>query len=533
MTVIQLRGRSATTARPAFARLASWLHLHYVSLLIVIPLVVGVGVLNAWNVGGFPGPVNDDEGTYVSQAWAILAKNELAHYTYWYDHPPLGWAQISAWAWLTDGFDGAVPGIMVGRQLMVIATVVSSALIYVIMRRMQFHRVFAVIAVVLFAASPLAIQNHRMVFLDNLQVMWCLAAMAFAVSPKRSVNSAIAAGLCLAVSTLSKETGGILLPVVVYLIWQNRAKGERSWSLSMFGASYVGLCSFYLMYAVLKNELFEGAGHVSLLYALKWQMFGRASTGSPLDPSSETYSMVQGWYDLDVWFLWAAVVLTVVGFMFRRTRALALGYAIQVALMFKGSYVPKAYAIVLIPFAALVIASVCSELYRKFRETRVRDASTRVRRIGRAGVVIASVIALVGTGASFGYTAVPQWGEKLRVVTRHDSMRHYMEMRAFVEKNIPDKHTPMAVDDNLWIDLKREGYSHADWFYKIDLDPEVSVNYPQGWRSIDYVIIDRLPVKLLKGTPSVYEAIQNSEKVFENGDDYVGYTVYKVDHSKK
>ena len=47
----------------------------------------------------------DDEGTYVAQAWAVETRHDLAHYTYWYDHPPLGWFVIAAWTWPTQAFE--------------------------------------------------------------------------------------------------------------------------------------------------------------------------------------------------------------------------------------------------------------------------------------------------------------------------------------------------------------------------------------------------------------------------------------------
>ncbi len=52
-----------------------------------------MAVVNA--IGLYTGPIRfDDEGTYVSQALAVL-DGSLAPYTYWYDHPPLGWILLS------------------------------------------------------------------------------------------------------------------------------------------------------------------------------------------------------------------------------------------------------------------------------------------------------------------------------------------------------------------------------------------------------------------------------------------------------
>src|SRR5690349_20371986 len=53
----------------------------------------------AVNITGFP-MASDDEGTYLAQAWAVATGKGLAHYTYWYDHPPLAWIQLAALSWI-------------------------------------------------------------------------------------------------------------------------------------------------------------------------------------------------------------------------------------------------------------------------------------------------------------------------------------------------------------------------------------------------------------------------------------------------
>src|SRR5580700_7712288 len=136
-----------------------------------------VGTAMAWNLQGFPGRVNDDEGTYVDRGWGMLATHHLSNYTYYWDHPFLGWATIAAWAELTDGFARDARSVMVGRELMWVACLVSGALLYVLARRVDIQRPFAALAVVLFGASPLDIWYHRMVSLDNLATVWALAAL--------------------------------------------------------------------------------------------------------------------------------------------------------------------------------------------------------------------------------------------------------------------------------------------------------------------------------------------------------------------
>src|SRR5512145_868577 len=57
-------------------------------------------VLSLCNLDGAPS-YQDYEGTYTAQAFAVHS-GSLAPYTYWYDHPPLGWIQIAALNWLPD-----------------------------------------------------------------------------------------------------------------------------------------------------------------------------------------------------------------------------------------------------------------------------------------------------------------------------------------------------------------------------------------------------------------------------------------------
>src|SRR5437660_7987904 len=72
-----------------------WLVQHWEWLLLATILIV-VALLQGINMFHFP-YFEDDEGTYMSQAWAIVKEGQLAPYTYWYDHAPAGWILIAAW----------------------------------------------------------------------------------------------------------------------------------------------------------------------------------------------------------------------------------------------------------------------------------------------------------------------------------------------------------------------------------------------------------------------------------------------------
>src|SRR5579863_1051727 len=141
----------------------SWLVRHRTSLLLLSGATTLVGAAMSWNLAGYPGRADDDEGTYVSRAWAMLYEQHLSNYTYFWDHPFFGWAQIAAWARLTDGYALNSQAVMVGRECMLAVTLVSCALLYVLARRLDMGRAFAAAAVLLFGLSPLAIWYHRMV----------------------------------------------------------------------------------------------------------------------------------------------------------------------------------------------------------------------------------------------------------------------------------------------------------------------------------------------------------------------------------
>jgi hypothetical protein len=198
-----------------------------VSAALLAGLLVIVGLATAWNLEGFPGRVDDDEGTYVSQAWAILATHTLTHYSYWYDHPPLGWIQIAAFAWVTDGFNRVADAVYVGREFMWCLTLVGCVLVYVLGRRLGLRQATSAVAVLLFGLSPIAQYFHRMVSLDNIETVWVLAALVAATSAKAGAGAgwgpAVRTGICTACAVLSKETAIIFLPVIVWVLWQRLA----------------------------------------------------------------------------------------------------------------------------------------------------------------------------------------------------------------------------------------------------------------------------------------------------------------------
>ncbi|MER7007168.1 glycosyltransferase family 39 protein [Dactylosporangium sp. NPDC000555] len=477
-------------------RVNRWRH-HRTSLLILGPLLLVAGLVNGWNLHGWPGRINDDEGTYVNQAWAMLDHGALSHYTYWYDHPFLGWAIIAGYAGLTDGFDRAPSAVMVGREVMLITVLLSSALLYLLARRLRLNRGWSAVAVALFALSPLAVYFHRMVFLDNLATMLTLAALAAAASPRRSVSAALWSSVWFAAAALCKETIVILLPALVWLLVRHTGRRTRKWNLGLFFVSFTVLASSYPVFALLKNELLPGPGHVSLSWALWWQLFGRSGSGSLLDPSSGTFSLAKSWADLDPWLLLPGVLLIPAGLAVARLRPISLALLIQVVMMCRGGYMPFAYVIALLPFAALLIAGAGDLLWARGRTWRA---------------------APLAAAAAAAVLVVPAWTTTLYNQSKTDGSADSRAATRWVIDHIP-RDAVVVTDDYIWMDLKLAGFASPVWLWKVDTDPEVMHKYlPSGAASIDYVVMTDQADSILASLPTLRDGIAGSTVVARFGE---------------
>jgi 4-amino-4-deoxy-L-arabinose transferase-like glycosyltransferase len=526
------RSPSATSAAAGHG-LLPWFRRHRASLLVLVVVLALVGAATGWNLQGWPGRVNDDEGTYVAEAWALLYPHHLSPYTYWYDHPPLGWMQLAAYIGITDGFSRLSSAVMAGREFMWWVTLVSSLLLYVLGRRLGFRRGTAAFSVLAFGLSPLAIYYHRMVSLDNIAVMWFIAALACAASRRRNLAAAFGSAICMAAAVLSKETVVILLPVALWVLYQHTDQRTRRWHFGIFGVTLAGIVSVYPLFALLRGELLPGQGHVSLGWALWWQFFGRAGSGSLLDASSGSYVLVHFWATLDPWLLLAGVGLIPAGFAVKRLRPLAFALLLQIVVMLKGGYLPYFYVTAMLPFPALLMGGVADQLLdlgplpRAAFARLPRRFAPLAHRFGRfapqypgAGVVaVAAALMLI--------FVVPGWWD---TATRQSTVRGdatELAATAWVEQHVP-KRDVVVTDDYLWPDLKLRGWNPL-WLSKIDTDPQVMAEVlPHGYKSIQYIVLYAQAVSspvTLDAMPTMKAALAHSVLVRSFGG---GLTVRRV-----
>ncbi|MER6346689.1 ArnT family glycosyltransferase [Streptomyces sp. NPDC001595] len=484
-------------------------------------LLVAILVVQGWNIADYP-TLSDDEGTYLAQAWAVQEGRGLAHYTYWYDHPPLGWIQIAVLTWIPALIspDSMTVGTM--RAAMLLVSAVSAVLVYVLGRRLSLPRWAAGLGMALFGLSPLAVVLQREIFLDNLAVMWTLLAFTLAASPSRHLWHHFGAGIAAATAVLTKETMLVVLPALLLTMWRHSHRDTRKFAVTgaITACALIGLS--YPLFALLKGELLPGAGHVSLWDGITYQM-SRPGSGFVLDEGSGSYGVLQSWlyYDrvLPLGGLAGALLLLLTWRWSVTARALA-GPALTVAILAlvalrPDGYLPAMYIIQALPFLALVLAGGTASvahavLHKRRRAARPEDAREERRPYGR--YALAAALAL----AAAAYV-VPRWYDGDRTAMTADANAPYQAASKWLATEVPDPaDTRVLVDDALWLDLVHQGYEPglgAIWFYKADLDPAVTRTMPHGWRDLDYVVASPTVRRDAVDLPNVRAAIEHSTPV--------------------
>jgi hypothetical protein len=509
-------GRGAPRTR---SRFVSMLRRSQPSAVWFLPVFVLGAIVQIINLGGSPQRI-DDEGTYTAQAWAIAKLGELTHYTYWYDHPPLGWLQIAGYAKVTGAFDRYDTAVLAGREFMVVAVLVSAALLWVLARRLRFSRPAAAFALLLFLVSPLALQFHRSVYLDNVATPWLLGSIILAMSRRKQLASFIGSAACLGVAVLSKETFLLALPLVAWLMWRNAHPATKRYTLSVAASVLVLLGVAYVLLSMVKGELFPGPGHVSLVDGLAFQLSNRQSSGSITDPGSLINRTLSMWWQLDPVFIVAGILAGIAALFMRRLRPFAILLLALIAFMFRpGGYLPVPYVIALLPIGALLVAGVLQKAVQQFM---IGSAATRRKRTIAGGMIGVAVVGAV--------IAAPVWVTQLRGFFLADLDQPMNSAQAWVDANV-SRDSRLIVDDAMWVDTVDAGFArdNVTWYYKVDTDSAVRSLSPNGWRDSDYVVTTNSMRSLLSTFPQVDQAVQNSVIVasFGQGDQQVD--VRKID----
>lgn len=445
-------------------------------------LTPGAAVLSLWNLTGAPS-YQDDEGTYTAQAFAVQS-GSLAPYTYWYDHPPLGWIQIAALNWLPHLLrlgDGTAIGAT--RYVISMFFVASAVLLYMLARRLGVRVPFAAMTAVVFILSPLSLVLGRQIYLDNIGVPWLLLAFYLALSSRDALWHHIGAGICFAVAVLSKETLAIFGPSLLLALMYRPKWSNRSFSVVGFLGAGGLVLAFYPLSALLRNELLAGPDHVSLQTALTYQFLERSGSGTIFQPGSSRAELLQGWLYFDKYLIAAGLAAAVVCLLRRRSQVVAAAIvSFAVPIVLGQGYLPAMYVIGVIPFLALALGTAVDIAWSGME--RLGRRSPGFRRPLRAAFAAALSGSLI-------LMSVPQWFEQDRNLLTAETNASWRETLVWVQRNVSRKDVVLA-PYSMWHDLNASGWNNA-WTMiateKADLDRQFESERPGGWREIQWIIV--------------------------------------------
>jgi len=453
----------------------------------------------------------------VDRAWTLEHLHSFAPPTYWFEHPPLGWLQLSAWTWVTSAFERAPSAVAAGREAMLVAYLVSAVLLWVLARRLGLTRWVAALALVVFGLSPLAVQFHRQVFLDNVATPWILGAFVFACSPRRRLGAFAASGACLGVATLTSYTALLLVPALGLQVWRSSHPSTRRYALALGGSLFALVWGAYMLGAALRGQLFPGRAHPSLVQGTWFQLFERAGSGSIFDADSIRHDTVSAWLGLDsVGPLLALLAAPVALVAVPRLRPVAIGFLTVAFVVVLPGYLPVSLVVGLLPFGALLIAGVAEHAWGRSVEVLGRRQGGRRIRSLAVGLIAAAPVVVV--------LAALGWVTDHRPLLGDDPDAALRDADRWIVQNVPTDRR-LIVDDALWVDLVAAGVStnRLVGYTTFDADTEVGVRPEHGWQDYDVAVSLESVRAFPDRYPEVSAALRSSVvlAVFGAGEDRV------------
>lgn len=448
----------------------------------VIAIVLAASVIGLWNVTGAP-EFQDDEGTYAAQAVAVQ-RGDLAPYTYWYDHPPFGWVQLAALAWLPQLLEvGRGTDLEAVRVAMAAFSVATCVLVYLVCRRAGGWLPFAALAAGVYLLSPLSLELGRQVFLDGVATTWLLVAFWLALSPQRALWHHISAGVAFAVAVLSKLTAAVLGPALLVALLDRGTWRGRAFSIVGFLALGGLTIAVYPLMALLRGELVAGPGHVSLQDALAYQFVSRSGSGWIWDDGSHRFELVSIWIGIDPYLAVGGVLAALVCLVARRTRWIPVAIACwAVPVVASQGYLPAMYVVGVLPFLAIAIGAAAGLAWHVLhRAIRRLAPGARIAGPALVAALITTAVVLV---------PLSNWVERdSRLLTR-DLNADWHRTLEWAAANIPHDEVTL-VPYSMWHDLNERGW-HDPWtlvvLEKVDLDSRFALEHPDGWRAIDWIV---------------------------------------------
>jgi hypothetical protein len=464
-----------------------------------VPLAIGlllvcIAVAHGYNMLHWP-YIEDDEGDYLSRAWAIFHLGKLTPNTYFYDHVPLGWIQIAIWEVFAGGV--RLSSLAAGRTLMLLFQLGSALLMIYIGRRASGKLWVGLLAAALASLLPFGLQYQRRILLDNICTFWLLASLAVLcgrVTLTRVWISAVAFGI----AVLSKEIALAALPALAVMVSRRYGREHRLFAVSGWLGLALSLCSIYVLAALIKGELFPAGTalggtrpHVSLICSIEWQA-SRGADGGILDSSSGFWHAVHSWVHSEPLLVVGGTAAMAYLIIMRRRNVIASTIAwLTLSLWLflgRGGLVSDFYLVPMLPLLALGVAITVAAMADGIR-TWARSPN------GAAALVIVICLVGVAIGAGDAYSRVG-----VRAWTA-DPVKGQLEAISWVQRNLP-RNSRILIDDYMWPGLHTPAtgtpFPDAVYYWDAGYDPNLRrAAFDDNWRRVQYVVT----------TPQVYHDV--------------------------
>ncbi|PSK95939.1 4-amino-4-deoxy-L-arabinose transferase-like glycosyltransferase [Murinocardiopsis flavida] len=526
--------RAGSAARAQAGAAGRAVYRHRRSLAVLLPVLAAIAALQAVNVAGFP-QRTAEEGGYVAHAYALLHFGGMAHPAQWYDQPPLGRLQFAAYAALTGGFDHPAGMVIAGRGFMVLAHLASCVLLWILARRTEMARWAAAGALLLFTASPLAVEYHRLAAPDNIATPWVLAAFVLACTPRPRLAPFLASGAAFTVAVLSKESALLLLPVLVWLIWRNEHPGDRGHTLALVGSMLVYAWLAYAVFALVRGELFPAPGQASLWDGAVNGLLGRGS-GSVPSPGNTAAGAIGAWLRLDPMLPLLGAAGAATGVFSRRFRPYAAGLLVLMLAALLIGELPAAYVLAMLPLVALTAAGAAEIALRRSRRVQPawRPSANRSTLFGFTAVRLLPlrtvrryplVPVLVAAALLLAVLAAPTWAASLRGSLSADADRPMRAAADWIRRNAAPTDR-VAVDPAMGMDLRDHlGAARVNViaFASFGGRTEVIAQVPDRWHRHDLIVETSAVRRAAARLPQVGDALRGAHPIarFGTGDDRV------------
>lgn len=498
-----------------------------IAILLFIVVLIISALAHGLNMFNFPYYEND-EGVYMSQAWSLLTRGELAPYTYWYDHAPAGWILIALWILVTGGFYSFGFSLNSGRVLMLVLHIFSTFLLMLITRKITRNNFSAVIAGLFFSLTPIGLYFHRRVLLDNIMIFWVLLSYYYVIKDKLKMNDVLLSAIFFGVAVLTKENAIFFIPGFLVTIYLIAHRYHQKLALLKWIIVTGSVVSLYFLYALLKGELFPtgtflgGSGeHVSLLETLKYQ--SSRDGGSLLDlQGSSFWRHFFLWLKQDPFIMLLGIITNVLIALISlfKSKRIYAGIAL-LGLFFwfflvRGGIVIEFYVIPLIPILSACIAILTHEL--------ISLGNRFVPKYVTAGIYL-GVVAWILIGYFFFARESRSFGQNSSSHLIFQSKQTTAQIDAvnWLREQV-DPSSIVIIDNYSYIDLQDQRnpsgivFPDAEWYWKVNQDREVREdllkNNPEN---IDLIAVTPQMVgDLQSGTSALTTTALNNSKIWKS-----------------